>query len=166
MTAIFKQFCPKPQAPERLPHPPFTATAPKLFSLFLKDFGKSHVLLLATDSGALGQVSLAVVRRVAGRQPFRIHRPKIGRSLSTSAKVLGRCGRQECSWQITVENVTNCRWFDQKVNTTLYTNLRLRLLSSTKLVILLTGHESRHAPDGRARNRSCEGIPVPVEGRE
>ena len=30
----------------------------------------------------------------------------------------------------------------------------------------LTGRGSRHTHIGRARNRSCEGIPVPVEGRE
>jgi len=48
----------------------------------------------------------------------------------------------------------------------LTTDLRLRLLSSTKLVISRNGHGSRHAPDGRARKRSVEGIPVPVEGRE
>jgi hypothetical protein len=52
---------------------------------------------------------------------------------------------------------------DQK---NLTTDLRLRLLSSTKLVISGNGHGSRHAHIGRARKRSVEGIPVPVEGRE
>ena len=46
------------------------------------------------------------------------------------------------------------------------TDLRLRLLSNPKLVLLLTGHGSRHAQIGRARKRSCEGIPVPGLGRK
>jgi hypothetical protein len=50
--------------------------------------------------------------------------------------------------------------------TNLTTDLRLRLLSSTKLVISRNGHDSRHAHIGRARKRSVEGIPVPVEGRD
>jgi hypothetical protein len=45
-------------------------------------------------------------------------------------------------------------------------DLRLRLLSNPKLVLLLTGHGSRHAHIGRARKRSCEGIPVPGLGRK
>jgi hypothetical protein len=48
----------------------------------------------------------------------------------------------------------------------LTTDLRLRLLSSTKLVISIHGTLFEARPDGRARKRSCEGIPVPVEGRE
>jgi len=48
----------------------------------------------------------------------------------------------------------------------LTTDLRLRLLSTTKLVISCTGHATRHAQIGRAPKRSCKGIPVPVVGRE
>ena len=48
----------------------------------------------------------------------------------------------------------------------LTTDLRLRLLSNSKLVISRNGHGSRHAHIGRARKRSVEGIPVPELGRE
>jgi hypothetical protein len=48
----------------------------------------------------------------------------------------------------------------------LATDLRLRLLSNSKLVISRNGHGSRHAHIGRARKRSVEGIPVPELGRE
>jgi RNase P/RNase MRP subunit p30 len=55
---------------------------------------------------------------------------------------------------------------DESCNQKTITNLRLRLLSNPKLVILLTGHATRHAHIGRAPKRSCEGIPVPGLGRE
>jgi hypothetical protein len=48
----------------------------------------------------------------------------------------------------------------------LTTDLRLRLLSNSKLVISRNGHGSRHAHIGRVRKRSVEGIPVPELGRE
>jgi hypothetical protein len=55
---------------------------------------------------------------------------------------------------------------DELCNQKTITNLRLRLLSDTKLVILAHWTHSRHAHIGRARKRSSEGIPVPVSGRE
>jgi hypothetical protein len=48
----------------------------------------------------------------------------------------------------------------------LTTDLRLRLLSNPKLVILTCRTLFEARPDGRARKRSCEGIPVPGLGRE
>ncbi len=56
--------------------------------------------------------------------------------------------------------------FQNKCRKKLKTDLRLRLLSDTKLVILAHWTHSRHAHIGRARKRSSEGIPVPVSGRE
>ena len=50
--------------------------------------------------------------------------------------------------------------------TTRKTDLRLRLLSDTKLVISTRRTLFEARPDGRARKRSCEGIPVPVSGSE
>jgi hypothetical protein len=45
-------------------------------------------------------------------------------------------------------------------------NLRLRLLSKTKLVTLKEGHCLKHAQDWACRKRFFLGIPVPVLGRE
>jgi hypothetical protein len=48
----------------------------------------------------------------------------------------------------------------------LTTDLRLRLLSTSKLALSPTGHGSRHAHIGSARKCSCEGMLVPDVGRE
>ena len=55
---------------------------------------------------------------------------------------------------------------DDYVTTKPTTDLRLRLLSNSKLVISLNGQLSRHAHSGVPESVPFEGIPVPELGRE
>jgi hypothetical protein len=90
--------------------------------------------------------------------------PQLGRASQSALYSVIRQKIAACSGHLILLQSRRSEKICEQKNLT--TDLRLRLLSNSKLVISHNGHGSRHAHIGRARKRSVKGIPVPELGRE